>query len=294
MDRLQAMRVLVEIVDRGSLTKAAEALEISLPTVVRTLAALEDHLGARLLNRTTRRLALTEEGRDYVERCRRILSDVSDAEAAASSRDPTPRGTLVIGGPTTFGRLHLAPLAMELVEKHPELRVELRLLDRLVNLLEEGIDATVRIGPLADSTLVARKLGTVRRVLVASPRYLARRGTPKRPSDLVSHDCIRFTSVSPTPEWELGSERVRIEGPLVTNQIDPALDACVRGLGIGRFLSYQVQRAVKEKRLSIVLPKFEPDPVPVSMVHPQGRLVSSRLRAFLAFAVPKLERRLRD
>jgi DNA-binding transcriptional LysR family regulator len=295
MDRLHAMEVFVEIVDRGSLTRAAEAVELSLPTVVRTLAALEEHLGVRLLHRTTRRIALTEEGRDYVERCRRILGEVRDAEASVSSSDPDPRGALTIGGPVMFGRLHLAPLCTDFIARFPKIQIELLLLDRTVSLIDEGIDATVRIGALPDSSLIARTLGTVRRVLVASPKYLQREGTPRRPADLARHACIRFTGLTPTPEWEFaGSERVRVDGPLRTNQIDPALDACLRGFGIGRFLSYQVQRPVKEKRLAILLPKYEPDPIPVSLVHPQGRIVSSKLRAFIDFAVARLEKTLRS
>jgi DNA-binding transcriptional LysR family regulator len=282
MDRLHGMRVLVEIVDRGSLTKAAESLDLSLPSVVRTLAALEEQLGARLLHRTTRRIALTEEGRDYLERCRRILSDVADAEAALSARDAVLRGALIVGGPVMFGRLHLVPLVGDFMERHPELRVELLLVDRVVNLVEEGIDASIRIGALPESSLLARPLGEVRRVLCASPSYLAKHGTPKKPSDLREHACVRVTA--------LGSEHEFGSTPFTTNQIDAALDACVRGIGIGSFLSYQVERAVAKKRLAILLAKHEPAPIPVSIVRPPGRIIPSRLRAFLDFAAPRLQR----
>jgi DNA-binding transcriptional LysR family regulator len=284
MDRLLGMRVFAEIVDRGSLTKAADALDTSLPSVVRTLASLEAHLGVKLLQRTTRRIGLTEEGRDYLERARRILSDVADAEAAMSSKESVVRGALRIGGPVMFGRLHLVPLIAEFVERNSEVRVELLLLDRVVNLVEEGIDASLRIGTLPESSLVARKLGTVRRVLVASPKYLEKRGTPKKISDLAKHDSIRCTG--------LDSEHTFGATTFTTNQIDAALEACMRGLGIGTFLSYQVERAIREKRLAMVLPKVDADPIAVSLIRLPGRIVSSRLRAFLDFATPRLEKTL--
>src|SRR5688572_6452062 len=257
MDRLEAMRLFVEIADRGSITRAAESFEISLSTAVRTLAALESHLGVRLIARTIRSMALTEEGRAYRERCCRILSDVADAEASLSATELEPRGLLTLGAPVLFGRLHLAPIAADFIVRHPQIRVELLFVDRVVNLIDEGIDATIRIGALSDSSLIARRVGTVRRVVVASPKYLRNHTAPKKPSELAGHACIRVTGLDPTPEWHFGSERVRIDGPLSTNLIDPALDACIRGLGIGRFLSYQAQRAVKEKRLAVLLKHHE-------------------------------------
>lgn len=295
MDKLRAMAAFVQIVDKGSLTAAAEALGTSPPSAVRALAALERALGARLLNRTTRRIALTDEGRAYYERARRILADVADAEAAASTKQAVPQGRLAIGAPVMFGRLHAAPLVAEFVDRHPEIKVELLLMDRVVNLVEEGLDATLRIGTLADSSLVALEVGRTRRVVCASPACLKRHGVPRTPADLASRPCICFTGLA-SSEWEfkVGGKpsRVRVDGPIATNQVDAALDACVQGLGYGMFLCYQVAAHQRAGRLRYVLEAYEPEPSPVSLVYPQARLVSARLRAFIDWIVPRLRARL--
>ena len=296
MDKLKAMAAFVQIVEKGSLTAAADALGISLPSTVRTLAALERSLGARLLNRTTRRIALTDEGRACYERARRILGDVADVEAAVSQRQDKPRGRLAIGASVMFGRLNLAPLAVEFLARHPEVQMELLLMDRVVNLVEEGLDASIRIGSLADSSLVAVELGRTRRVVCATPAFLKRHGVPREPADLARMPCIRFTGVA-LNDWEFGAgkktRRVHVEGPISTNQIDAALDACLQGLGCGRFLCYQVAAHQKAGRLRYVLEAHEPEPLPVSLVYPQARLVSARLRAFMNFVVPRMRARLK-
>ena len=295
MDKLRAMAALVHIVEKGSLTAAAAALGTSPPSAVRALAALERALGARLLNRTTRRIALTDEGRAYYERARRILADVADAEAAASAKQAVPQGRLAIGAPVMFGRLHAAPLVAEFVDRHPQIKVELLLMDRVVNLVEEGLDATLRIGALADSTLVALEVGRTRRVVCASPACLKRQGVPRVPADLARRPCIRFTGLA-SGEWEfkVGGKpaRVRVDGPIATNQVDAAIDACVQGLGYGMFLCYQVAEHQRAGRLRYVLEAYEPEPNPVSLVYPQARLVSARLRAFIDWIVPRLRTRL--
>jgi DNA-binding transcriptional LysR family regulator len=295
MDKLKAMAAFVQIVEKGSLTAAADGLDASLPSIVRTLAALERSLGARLLNRTTRRIALTDEGRAYYERARRILGDVADVEAAVSARQGTPRGRLAIGAPVMFGRLHLAPLVTEFLAKHPQVSVELLLMDRVVNLVEEGLDTSLRIGSLADSSLVAIELGRTRRVVCAAPALLKRHGVPRQPADLARMPCIRFTGLA-LSDWEFGAgkktTRVRVEGPIATNQIDAALDACLQGLGCGRFLDYQVAAHRQAGRLRYVLEAHEPEPLPVSLVYPQARLVSARLRAFIDWVVPRMRERL--
>jgi DNA-binding transcriptional LysR family regulator len=295
MDKLKAMAAFVQIVERGSLTAAADELGTSLPSTVRTLAALERSLGARLLNRTTRRIALTDEGRAYYGRARRILGDVADLEAVVSQKQGTPRGRLAIGASVMFGRMHVAPLAVEFLAKHREVQMELLLMDRVVNLVEDGLDATVRIGPLADSSLVAMELGRTRRVVCATPAFLKRHGVPREPADLARMPCIRFTSLA-LNDWEFGAgrktRRVSVEGPISTNQIDAALDACLQGLGCGRFLCYQVAAYRKDARLRYVLEAHEPDPLPVSFVYPQARLVSARLRAFIDWVVPRMRERL--
>jgi DNA-binding transcriptional LysR family regulator len=296
MDKLRAMETFVRIVDRGSLTAAAESLRTSLPSVVRTLAALEAALDVRLLNRTTRRIALTDEGREYHARCQRVLAEVDDAEAALSARRAVPRGRLRVTAPVMFGRLHVAPVITEFVGKHPAVRAELILLDRVVDLVEEGIDVGVRIGRLPDSSLVALPIGETRRVVCASPAYLKRAGTPESPGDLAAHRCVSFAGLAPGNEWTFASDgkstHVMVTPALASNQIDPALDACVGGAGLGQFLSYQVRTLLETGKLKRVLAGFEPAPLPIHAIYPSARLLSSNVRALVDWAVPRLRARV--
>jgi len=283
VDKLRAMQAFVHIVDGGSLTAAADALDSSLPSVVRTLAALEAELDVRLLNRTTRRIALTDEGREYYERCKRVLAEVDEAEAALSARRSAPKGRLHVTAPVMFGRLHVAPVATEFIARHAAVRLELLLLDRVVDLLEEGVDVGVRIGRLPDSSLVAVALGETRRVACASPAYLKRAGVPKAPADLARHRCVNFTGLGPASQANVA---------LATNQVDAALDACVHGVGIGYFLCYQVQALLESGQLKRVLAEFEPAPLPIHVIYPHARLLSANVRAFVDWTVPRLRRRL--
>lgn len=295
MDKLRAMATFVRIVEAGSLTGAAERLQTSLTSVVRTLSSLEQSLGVRLLNRTTRRIALTDEGREYFERCRRLLAEIEEAEAALSARQTTPAGRLAVTAPVMFGRLHVGPVLTDFLAAYPEVRAELLLVDRVVDLLEEGLDVAIRIGPLPDSSLVAVPLGSTRRVVCASPDYLARHGTPQSPADLAGHRGICFTGLAAGAEWEFGegkAQRVSIADTFVTNQIDAALDACAKGLGCARFLSYQVHGLLAAGRLVRLLPEHEPEPMPVSLAYPHARLLSPRIRAFIDWAAPRLRERL--
>jgi DNA-binding transcriptional LysR family regulator len=296
MDKFKAMSVFVRIVDAGSLTGAAERLGISLTAVVRSLAGLEQELGVRLLNRTTRRIALTDEGREYFERCRRLLADLEEAENALTDRRLTPSGRLAITAPVMFGRLHVAPVVTDFLAAYPEMRAELLLLDRVIDLLEEGIDLAIRIAPLPDSSLVGIPLGATGRIVCASPDYLARRGTPLHPRDLADHRVIRFTALSEGHEWTFarGSEtlRVAITDVLAANQVDVARDACRQGLGCGRFLGYQVRDLLADGQLVRVLSDWEPPAIEVSLVYPHSRLLSPRIRAFVDWAVPRLRERL--
>lgn len=298
MDKLRAMAAFVQIVDGGSLTAAADVLGTSPTSVVRTLAALEASLGVRLLNRSTRRIALTEEGREYLERSRRILAEVDEAETALSARQARPSGRLAITVPVLFGRLHVAPVVTDFLAAHPGVRVELLLLDRVVDLLDEGMDLAVRIGALPDSSLVARPLGETRRMVCASPAYLAERGEARHPAELANHECVRFTALEGAAEWTFEDRgrplRVPVSGALTTNQVEAALDACVKGLGCGRFLGYQAAALLRERRLVCILRDFEPAAAPVHIVYPHSRLLSSRLRAFTDWAVPRLRERLKD
>lgn len=299
MDKLRAMEIFVRIVEAGSMTAAAGVLDTSLTSVVRSLATLERALGTRLLNRTTRRIALTDEGREYFQRCRQVLAEVEAAESLLTARQAKPAGRLAITAPVMFGRLHVGPLVADFLAANPALQIELMLFDRVVDLLDEGMDAAIRIGHLRDSSLVAVPLGTTRRVICASPDYLRREGMPERPADLARHRCLQFLGVVPGAEWEFfdgGSarkaNRVAIKGVLVTNQIDIALDACVKGLGCSAFLDYQVRELLGAGSLQRVLQAFEPAPIPVHILYPHSRLLSSRVRSFVDWAVPRLRQRL--
>jgi DNA-binding transcriptional LysR family regulator len=293
MDKLRAMTTFVRIVEAGSLTSAAELLGSSLTSVVRSLSGLEQTVGVRLLNRTTRRIALTDEGREYFERCRRLLAEIDEAEAALSARRMNPSGKIVITAPVMFGRLHVAPTVTTFLGAYPEMRAELFLLDRIVDLLEEGIDVAIRIGPLPDSSLVAIPLGSTRIVVCASPEFLGRHGVPALPADLARHSCIDFTGLSSNnDEWEFQhdglAQRIRIQPILRTNQGDSALDACTSGLGCGRFLAYQPHKLLLSGKLVRVLKEYEPAPLPVNLVYPHSRLMSPRVRTFVDWAVPRL------
>jgi DNA-binding transcriptional LysR family regulator len=296
MDKLRAMATFVRIVESGSLIAAADALDVSGPSVVRLLAALERSLDVRLLNRTTRRIALTDEGRDYFERCKRILAEVEEAEAAAGNRRGAARGELRVTAPALFGRMHVAPLAAEFAGRHDGVSVDLLLVDRVVNLLEEGLDVGVRIAELPDSSLVALPVGEVRRVVCASPRYLARAGTPKTPQALREHACLRFAGLGATHEWtfrEAGRKLVvPVRGPLAGNQADALVEACADGLGVGMFLSYQVARLVAARRLKLLLADYWPLPVPVSVVYPHAKLLPARTRLFVDWLRERLPGRI--
>ena len=291
MDKLRAMAVFVRIVDGGSLTAAAVALDTSLPSVVRALAALEAALGVRLLNRTTRRLSLTDEGHEYYERSKRVLVDVEEAESALSARRAAPRGRLRVTAPVMFGRLRVAPVVTAFLVKYPAIQIELLLLDRVIDLVEEGIDVGIRIAQLPDSSLIAIPVGQTRRVVCAAPAYLKRAGTPKAPRELAAHRCIASSALGQTHEWSFGGstpERVAVRPVLVTNQVDAALDACVRGLGCVQTLCYQVQAALDAGKLKRLLTAFEPAPSPIQLVYAHARLLSANVRAFVDFAAPRL------
>lgn len=283
MDRLKALQTFVRIADEGTLTKAADALDLSLPAVVRSLAALEAHLRVRLFNRTTRRVALTDEGRRYLDYARQVLATLDEAERAISNDLSSPAGMLRVTAPVLFGQLHVAPAVMRFLQKHRKVQVELELADRVVPLLDEGFDVGIRIGALADSSLVARSIGAVRRVVVASPAFLRRHGVPKRPPDLQSLECVRLTSGSAQWAFHDGDKvtSVPVHGALRCNHVQAVIDACVAGLGCGVFMSYQVASLVEQGQLKVVLDAFEPPPRPVNLVVPQARLLPARTRVFI-------------
>jgi len=294
MDKLRAMTVFLKIADSGSMTSAAKTLAMSPPSVVRSLAALEAVLGVRLLQRTTRRMALTDEGREYRDHCRRVLAEVEAGEAALSARRFEPRGKLRLTAPVMFGRLHVARCVGDFIEHHPAVEVELLLLDRVVDLVEEGIDAAIRIGELPDSSLVATRVGQTRRTVCAAPQLLETTGVPNSPSELARLPTVSATGLAGSNEWRFAREkRLTVKPALRTNQIDVALDACLRGLGFAQLFCYQVEAHLRGKRLVRVLEGFEPLPAPIQIVYPQARHLSANVRAFVDFASKRLRRRLR-
>lgn len=284
MDRLDRIRIFHAVADRASFAEAARHLNISPVSASRAVAALEEELGVQLLRRTTRSVGLTEEGGDYLGRSRHALAELEDAARAVRGEDSRPRGLLVVTAPLIFGRMHVMPIVAGLLRDHPGLTVRLSLIDRMVRLVEEGVDIAVRIAHLPDSALRAAQIAGTRRVLVASPDYLARRGMPAAPSDLPAHDLIAFDTFTQNGEWRLGETSVRVEPLLATNSVEGAIEAALRGLGITRLFSYQVAAYLAEGRLVRLLADYEPDNVPVSLVYQANRQLSANIKGFIAAA----------
>ncbi|KAF0811347.1 HTH-type transcriptional regulator DmlR [Andreprevotia sp. IGB-42] len=295
-DRFEAMTILVAVVDAGSFSAAARQLKIPLATVSRKVAELESHLETRLLHRSTRRLLLTEAGQAYVAACRRILEEVGEAERAATGEYAVPKGELVLTAPVVFGRLHVLPVVADFLKTYPGIDVRMLLTDRVVHLLEDRVDVAVRIAELADSNFVAARIGTVRRVVCASPGYLAEHGTPLHPAELATHACITHEQVTARQVWHFMPGKsaivVPIRSRLAVSTAEAAIDAAVAGIGLTRVLSYQMANALHGGALGIVLQAFESAPLPVSLVHAGQRMLPLKLRAFLDFATPRLKARL--
>lgn len=292
MDRLQAMTTFVAVVDCGGFASAARKLNQSPPVVTRAVAELEERLGLRLLTRTTRVVRVTDAGDRFAEDCRRILADIEEAETAATGAHAAPRGTLTITAPVLFGQLHVTPILVSYLQQFPEVDARCLFLDRVVNLVEEGIDVAVRIGELPDSSLRATRVGRVRRVLVAAPGYLAAHGWPQRPEDLADHAIVSASGVSPLPEWRFndgGKPLIqRLQPRLRTTTNDSAIAAAVAGLGITRLLSYQVADQLRSGALQMLLRDFETAPLPVQVVHLEGQRAAQKVRAFIDLAVDRL------
>lgn len=290
MDRLKAMMTFVRIVDAGSLSGAAQVSGQSTAAVVRSLAALEQHLGTRLLNRNTRRLALTDEGAEFLAWSRHILAQFEEVEQAFDARRKIPGGLLRITTPVAFGQRYVAPVVNEFLSLHDGISVELMLLDRMVDLLDEGLELAIRIGKLPDSSLVAAHLGNTRLVVCASPDYLRKHGPVRHPTELLDHPCITFAPQG--KQWHFqdrdGVLATPVSALMTTNQVQVACQACVAGLGITRLLHYQVARELEEGRLVRLLQPFELADIPIQMVYPYSRLLSSRVRQFIDWASPRL------
>ncbi len=296
MDRLDAMAIAVTVQELGSLSAAARRLRMPLPTVSRKLSDLEAHLNARLFNRSTRRLTLTDAGETYIAACKRILEDVRETEHTVSGEFTTPRGELVISAPIVFGRIHVLPVIVAFFQAYPEVTVRLSLSDRMVGLLEDHVDLALRIGELEDSRLIATRCGSTRRVVCGSPEYFSQHGTPKHPTDLASHAAVIFETVTSSNAWVFAADRsdiaVSMQRQLIVNTSEAAIDAAIAGVGVTRVLSYQIEHAVKAGTLVAVLKRFEPESLAISLVHDNQRRVPLKVRAFLDFAAPRLRARL--
>ncbi|KQY45910.1 LysR family transcriptional regulator [Rhizobium sp. Root483D2] len=291
MDRLQSMRVLVKAADTCSFAQAARALNMSPPAVTRAIAYLEDLTGARLFLRSTRSVKLTAPGSRYVEDCRRILADIDEAEASAGGSHATPSGLLTVTAPVLFGQIYVMPVLTSFLTQHPAVNGRALLLDRVVNLLEEGIDVALRIGELPDSGYHAIKVGSVRRVICGAPSYFTRHPMPKIPADLSEHTVIANTGSSAPQDWRFSGaakSSVTLRPRLFCNTVDASISAALSGWGLTSALSYQVASAVREERLEIVLPGYEEAPIPIHVMHAEGRHISAKTRAFVDFLVAEL------
>lgn len=296
MDRLDAMSIFIAAVEAGSFSAASRRLGMPLPTVSRKVADLEAHLNTRLLIRSTRKLTLTDAGSAYLVASKNILEQVGEAERAAAGEYVMPKGDLIIAAPIVFGRLHVLPIVNDFLATFPDINVQMTLSDRNADLIDDHIDMAVRIGELPDSSMVATRVGFVRRVVCASPKFLMAHGAPKTPDDLATMSCITFGNIVSGLSWIFAAKSRRAARPvpvqarLAVNTAEAAIDAAISGVGITQVLSYQVAQAIKDKRLKIVLKDFEVEPLPVHVLYPAQTRPPLKLRSFLEFAVPRLRK----
>jgi DNA-binding transcriptional LysR family regulator len=298
LDRFNELKVFISVAESGGFAKAAVRLRSSPPAVTRAVAALEQRVGVQLFNRTTRMVSMTEAGRRFLEHARHVLTDLDVAERELAGESSLPSGHLTITAPVTMGRLVLPSIVTGFLNVHPHVTTKVMLFDRITNLIEEGIDVSLRVGQLPDSSLIARQVGEVQRVLVASPAYLSKRGTPKSPTDLKHHSMIAFAGLLPNREWSFGegktARRITLEPRFEINDAAAAIAAAEGGGGVTIALSYMVASQIRERRLEQVLGPFAPSAVPVQLVYPESRLVAPKVRAFVDYAAPKLQAALRD
>lgn len=292
MDRLNLISIFVTVVDTGGFAGAARKLNISPPAVTRAINELEAHLGVRLLTRTTRVVRVTEDGERYAEDCKRILSELAEADDSVSGRHGSPRGRLTLTAPALFGAKFVTPIVTEYLTRYPDVTASCWFLDRVVNIMDEGVDVAVRIGELPDSSMQAARVGRVRRMICAAPSYLEQHGIPQTPDDLNAHCIVSASPVTPTADWRLvenGEPRiVKLQARMVTTTNDSAVAAAVSGFGLTRLLSYQVAEQLRDGLLQTVLTEFEPPALPVHLVHREGRHASQKARAFLDLALERL------
>ena len=287
MDRLNNMTVFVEVVNSDGFSAAAEKMGLSRAQISKSVMQLEEHLGTRLLNRTTRRISLTETGRVYYERCKTILADIEEIESITSEQTAEPRGTLTISAPTSFGLLHLNDAIPQYIQRYPQVQISLSLTDRIIDVVSEGFDVVVRIAELEDSSLIARKIAPCKRVFCASPQYLEQHGIPKVPQDLAIHHCLVYSNELKPDHWKLhgpdGVETVNVNGPICADNGDILKDAAVAGLGITLLPTFIVGPELKAGNLTQVLDNYCPPEISIYAVFPSRRYLSAKVRTFIDF-----------
>jgi len=292
VDRLEQLRVFVKVAEEAGFASAGRRLGLSPAAVTRAVAGLEGRIGARLLHRTTRLVRLTEAGARFLDDSKRILAELEEAEGAAAGAHATPRGPLAVTASLMFGRMFVAPVVLAYLAQHPLVQVRMLLYDRVLDLVEEGLDVAVRIARLKDSSLAATRVGMVRRVVCASPAFLAKHGVPRRPSDLADFKVVTFAPARERELWSFGGRGrkrvVSLPSPLVVNSAEVAIAAAVAGHGLTQVLSYQIGPELRAGRLALVLQGFEAPPIPVNVIHAEGRRASARVRSFVDFAVERL------
>jgi DNA-binding transcriptional LysR family regulator len=293
MDRLQAMQVFVRVAESGGFAEAARKLHMSPPAVTRAIAGVEERLGTRLFVRTTRSVKLTEPGQRFLDDCKRILADIEEAEGAAGGSYAAPTGTLTVSAPVLFGQMYVLPILTDFLDHHPGVTGRALFLDRVTHLIDEGIDVAVRIGHLPDSSYTATRVGFVRRVVCGSPGYFEARGTPWVPADLLQHRLIAPATAWTSLDWHFGATEkstVHVSPALFCNTNESAIAAAVAGWGLTRPLSYQIGPQLSAGTLQTVLDDWEEEPLPIHVVHPEGRRPSAKVRAFVDLTVERLRR----
>jgi DNA-binding transcriptional LysR family regulator len=292
MDHFHLMSVYVAVAEEAGFSRAARRLGISPPAVTRAVHTLEHELGVKLLTRTTRQIRVTEAGSRYLEDARRILAEVAEAGEAAAGINAAPRGNLAVTAPALFGRMYVMPGIVDYLRRYPDMTVSALFVDRVVNLIDEGLDVGIRIGELPDSTMRAIRAGQVRRIVCAAPAYLKAHGIPRRPADLARHVVIAASGVSPLAEWKFSGAGkpavVRIQPRLTVTSNDAAIAAALAGFGVTRLLSYQITPHLAAGKLKIILDEFEPPPLPIHVLHREGRQASAKVRAFVDMIVGQI------
>jgi LysR family transcriptional regulator for bpeEF and oprC len=295
MDVMQSMAVFRRVVEAKSFSAVARETNMSQSTVSKHIAALEERLDTKLLNRSTRSLKLTEAGKEYYHHCIRILNDFQEAEASVGKGKIKPTGNLRISTSAAFGRTFILPNLNEFLESYPDINIDLLFDDNYVDLVKKGIDLAIRIGPLADSTLIARKIGTSPRIVVASPDYLVKHGRPKKPADLIKHNCL-FYSLQKTPDlWyfnstQEGDESIHVNGRLIASSPDAICDATIEGVGISIICEWYARKYIKQGRLKMILPDYKPTTYDIHAVYPERRFVPQKVKRMIEFLADKLEK----